>query len=1633
MRLTRSPSRLRILLVIREGEMDNNDTIDFIPRPYQIDLYEVALKQNTIIYLPTGCGKTFIAVMLIKQLSAAIRRPYSEGRKHTVFLVNTVPLVLQQCQYIRRMSGLSCGGYSGDMGVDFWKNEDWDKELEANQVLVMTSQILLDALCHGFIYLNRINLLVLDECHRAVNDHPMRQIMQLFEDCPEEEQPRVLGLTATLLNANVDLRKIELTVRTLEVTLHANVATVDSVAQVKNSYANPDVIFVRFKEYVLSDVGTLICKTIDEMVEVLNCVVLKSSLRNIETSKRFRPKAITEKLANILADIKDQFLHAGIYGGSKCVLLHMIQLESIKKYTDDADTAYVLEYLISECIKFRKLLEDEMKDNSEVAKIQNYSSDQVQKLFAVLRDFNKNKSSDQKFCCIIFVKRRFTATVLYHILKNLSEHDESFKFLQPDYVVGTSNDPYKNSKEVLCISKWNKEVLCRFRNGTSNCLIATDIVDEGIDIPTCTLIIRYNLPMDIRAYIQSKGRARYSASQYTLLLPEKDNSYLKRYENFKMTESYLQQLLLGKTQYREKPSENELKNTLYISEIEPYRCINSSGKKCIINAQSAISIVNIYCSILCNSKFTQLTPIWKLFKTETSVEPGEECKVYQVSVRLPTVSPLKDTIYGDFSANINIAKRSAAMKLCIELHKIGELSDNLMPHGVNAILKNVDYIFTNWEEEDKSETGIIGTNKKKRAHKLQFPSALNGAYPLPSKPVYLHLLHAKPVYPAPHYDNRYLVFYNLLCDKAGFGILSSKRMPTIPSFPIFMRLGELQVEVKVNHAIMKLSANEINSIKAFHSLIFSQVVKVIKSFMVFDNYNRDNCFLTVPVNEKWEINWETIRQHQQIQHVPPPVPFRFEPKDYHELSLVVPTYRGAAEVYVVTQVCEDLTPNSCFPTENFYSYVHYYQRKHGLTINNLDQPMLEAKMISTRINCIKPRAMNCESKYRKRMETNDDLKEHLIPELCTIVKFPALYWLKATMLPSVLHRISQLLVADDLRQLIATEANLGLISNDDYWPPLIINEEELGEPSESITKIPFDESIDNSLQSEPVLDVPEVDDVYHYPWTEDQEPPDLNRKIEDIRLIDIEHHYQFMVGDCDTESNTMKNIKTKFMKNSSVPTRDLKILSVANSEGPNPVQIMYALTSKIGHDAFDLERLETLGDACLKFVTTLFLYTSFSNSSEGQLTVLKGKIIGNRNLYYCGKKKCIPGRMKVDEFVPHSNFIAPAYAVFRRLQEVLLKAEVSPNVLYEIQVPENEQFSGCISESTINTMEAKVLSWESAETQTGMENYLGMQTVSDKTIADSVEALIGVYLTSMGIKAAINLLTWFEILPKEAVNIDSLLVTVHENDIISQQNINYFMPWANDIEERLGYKFQNRKFLLQAFTHPSYSANTITECYERLEFLGDAVIDFLITCYIYEYCGNFNPGALTDLRSALVNNITFACLAIRYGLHTALLTYVPQLNDAIIRFVKFQEERNHIVNDELLWILLEEDECKMVEYVDVPKALGDIFESTIGAIYLDSGKNLKKVWEILYSLMHKEIDEFSKNIPKQPIRVLYETQGARPQFLNAVHIEATDSVMVPLQVIIAGKVKVLHGFGKNKKQAKCAVAKLALKYLLRKS
>lgn len=83
---------------------------------------------------------------------------------------------------------------------------------------------------------------------------------------------------------------------------------------------------------------------------------------------------------------------------------------------------------------------------------------------------------------------------------------------------------------------------------------------------------------------------------------------------------------------------------------------------------------------------------------------------------LPPISPLKATIIGDEYDAIDIAKRSAAVKACIELYKIGELDENLLPKKVEDSMVEAQHLFPYMEDEEKSPEAMPGTTSKKRLH-----------------------------------------------------------------------------------------------------------------------------------------------------------------------------------------------------------------------------------------------------------------------------------------------------------------------------------------------------------------------------------------------------------------------------------------------------------------------------------------------------------------------------------------------------------------------------------------------------------------------------------------------------------------------------------------------------------------------------------------------------------------------------------------------------------------------------------------------------------------------------------------------------------------------------------------------------
>lgn len=126
-----------------------------------------------------------------------------------------------------------------------------------------------------------------------------------------------------------------------------------------------------------------------------------------------------------------------------------------------------------------------------------------------------------------------------------------------------------------------------------------------------------------------------------------------------------------------------------------------------------------------------------------------------------------------------------------------------------------------------------------------------------------------------------------------------------------------------------------------------------------------------------------------------------------------------------------------------------------------------------------------------------------------------------------------------------------------------------------------------------------------------------------------------------------------------------------------------------------------------------------------------------------------------------------------------------------------------------------------------------------------------------------------------------------------------------DLENKINIKFKNQNILKKAFTHRSYlneNDSESIESNERLEFLGDAVLQFLVSEYIYDKQKKYSEGNLTNLRSRVVNTDSLAEEAARLDLSKYLMISKGERETAA--------ESNYI--------------------------LADTFEALLGAIYLDS-------------------------------------------------------------------------------------------------
>uniref|UniRef100_A0A671MDI4 ribonuclease III n=1 Tax=Sinocyclocheilus anshuiensis TaxID=1608454 RepID=A0A671MDI4_9TELE len=1654
----------------------------YTPRKYQVELLEAALEHNTIVCLNTGSGKTFIAALLIKELSHQIR---GEDGKRTVFLVNAASSVVQQASTVRTHSDLQVGDYMSE-DMTSWPEEMWNREMMENQVLVMTCRIFFHVLKNGVLPLSKINLLVFDECHLAITDHPYREIMKVCEGCPG--CPRILGLTASILNGKCDPCDLEEKIQNLEKILQSSAETATDLVVLDRYASQPREVVLDCGLYQdQSGLSERLLNELDEALHFLNDCNL--SAHREDRDPTFISKQEGGKQDPELAYISSNFITGHSIGKNQPRNKQMEvefrkQEEVLRKFRAHETNLLIATSIVEEGV-------DIPKCNLVVR-------------FDLPTEYRSYVQS----------KGRARAPVSNYIMLADSERTNTFEEDLKTYKAIEKILRNKCSKSAEC-SDFELEPATDDDNVLPPYVLRSE--DGGPRVTINTAIGHINrycarLPSDPFTHLAPKCKTvelKTGGYQSTLFLPinsplrvpgptmncarlaEKAVALLCCEKLHKIGELDDHLMPVGKetVKYEEELDLHDEEETNV-----PGRPGSTKRRQCYPKAipeclRGCYPVPEQPCYLyVIGMVLTTPLPDELNFRRRKLYPPEDTTRCFGILTAKPIPRIPHFPVYtrsGEVTISIELQKSdftlsAEQLELITRLHQYifshilrlekpalefkpveADSAYCILPLNIVEDSNTLDLDFKFMEDIEKSEARI-GIPNTQYTKKNPFIFKLEDYQDAVIIPRYRnfdqpHRFYVADVYtdltplskfPSPEYETfaeYYKTKYNL--------DLSNVNQPLLDVDHTSSRLNLLTPR-HLNQKGKALPLSSAEKRKAKWEIIIPELIPELCAIhpIPASLWRKAVCLPSILYRLHCLLTAEELRSQTAIdagvgaQTLPPD--FRYPNLDFGwKKSIDSKSFISC--------------PSACMEDDDHCKHGTSSDSDHtaqeGCSTELETHPVLPVTDLQTpnkdKSDCV------CSRNLNGTRSDNDNLPHRR--DIC------------------------------QCSQLGPLESDLS---------------------TQTTTSVP----VRPSLAGEP------------QPQPSDECTPGRNSDL-------CDGHVKKPTSNCcpKPEMATSTTAPSEVSSEVSDVTSTLACTGPAwdspKTLGPNPGLILQALTLSNASDGFNLERLEMLGDSFLKHAITTYLFCTYPDAHEGRLSYMRSKKVSNCNLYRLGKKKGLPSRMVVSIFDPPVNWLPPGYVVNQdksstdkwdsdenkdlangkasddeddddeaedvevepSKEEVNVEDELEyyyehirfiDNMLigsgafgkkislqpaepgYEWKAPKkahNSHFSpdGGTDEFDYSSWDAMcyldpskageeddfvVGFWNPSEENCGTD--IGKQSISydlhteqciaDKSIADCVEALMGCYLTSCGERAAQLFLCslGLKVLPAEKqssggsaklqygwLKIPPRCMFDHPD---AERTLNHLISGFENFEKKIKYTFKNKAYLLQAFTHASYHYNTITDCYQRLEFLGDAILDYLITKHLYEDPRQHSPGVLTDLRSALVNNTIFASLAVKYDYHKYFKAVSPELFHVIDDFVQFQLEKNEMQGMDSELRRSEEDEEKE-EDIEVPKAMGDIFESLAGAIYMDSGMSLETVWQVYYPMMRPLIEKFSANVPRSPVRELLEMEPETAKFSPA---ERTYDGKVRVTVEVVGKGK-FTGVGRSYRIAKSAAARRALRSL----
>ncbi|BGP37196.1 Dicer-like protein 1 [Rhodotorula kratochvilovae] len=588
---------------------------ELVPRLFQQVVTEQALKSNVLVRADTGSGKTLIAIMLLRQIAAA-PQPAVRSKRLIVFLTPTTTLVHQQAQVVESQTTLRVKSFVGAQGVDYWKREQWQQELNAADVVVLTPAIWLNVLNNAYFDLRDVDLMIFDEAHHAQKSHPYALVMRSHYHPLKERGdpvPRILGLAASPI---WNVKKPREAVLNLEATLDVRILEVAKAHRDEMQAVSP--------------------RATEMLVEHDPPSPQQAGLPSIyhQLDGQLDPLWRKDERA------RDRLQKAQALFGSAGVEIFLRQLLEEHKLPP---------YLLAQ-------LDALAHKPAETSAL----SHKVLALVNVLEEFR----DEPTFHAILFVEQRHHALLLADLLKRVASLQG---FVRPAALVGHGGRVWRAQeggaveKEVGMAVKEQQETVAAFRTGKVNLLVATRVAEEGLDVPSCHLVIRFDPLTTITGYVQSRGRARAAHARY-VVIAEKGSPDAQRYRDYVKQE---QDLL---TMYAARRAEDDDSLEPDLDNLPTY----TTRVGALLTHASSIALVAQFCQLL---RYDAFTPLQKPEYTTVGRDAA-----WTATLHVPRTAALEENVFvSKIMPSKKAAKQNASFQTAIALHQAGALDDHLLP------------------------------------------------------------------------------------------------------------------------------------------------------------------------------------------------------------------------------------------------------------------------------------------------------------------------------------------------------------------------------------------------------------------------------------------------------------------------------------------------------------------------------------------------------------------------------------------------------------------------------------------------------------------------------------------------------------------------------------------------------------------------------------------------------------------------------------------------------------------------------------------------------------------------------------------------------------------------------------------